>query len=66
MNIILSGTKYRASPEGVSLMEETNTWRRILDAPPLINSYGYESAGDRPTCFASLPIKSKSFMQYPG
>jgi hypothetical protein len=24
MNNILSGTKYRVSPEGVSLMEETN------------------------------------------
>jgi len=33
---------------------------------PLIHSYGYESAGDRPTCFASLPLKSKSFMQYAG
>jgi len=24
------------------------------------------SAGDRPTCFASLPVNSKSFMQYAG
>jgi len=37
-----------------------------LGRSPLIHSYGYESAGDRPTCFASLPIKSKSFMQYAG
>jgi len=37
-----------------------------LERSPLIHSYGYEFAGDRPTCFASLPIKSKSFMQYPG
>ena len=37
-----------------------------LERPPLIHSYGYASAGDRPTCFASLPIKSKSFMQYAG
>jgi len=37
-----------------------------LERSPLIHSYGYESAGDRPTCFASLPLKSKSFMQYPG
>jgi hypothetical protein len=35
-----------------------------LERSPLIHSYGYESAGDRPTCLASLPIKSKSFMQY--
>jgi len=32
----------------------------------LIHSYGYASAGDRSTCFASLTIKSKSFMQYAG
>jgi hypothetical protein len=33
---------------------------------PLIHSYGYESASNRPTCLASLPIKSKSFIQYAG
>jgi hypothetical protein len=37
-----------------------------LERSPLIHSYGYESAGDRPTCFASWPLKSKSLMQYPG
>jgi len=37
-----------------------------LERSPLIHSYGYESAGDRPTCFASLLINSKSFMQYAG
>jgi hypothetical protein len=37
-----------------------------LERSPLIHSYGYESAGDRPTCLASLPLKSKSFMQYAG
>jgi hypothetical protein len=37
-----------------------------LERSPLIHSYGYESAGDRPTCLASLPINSKSFMQYAG
>jgi len=37
-----------------------------LGRSPLIHSYGYESAGDRPTCFASLPLNSKSFMQYAG
>jgi len=37
-----------------------------LERSPLVHSYGYESAGDRPTCFTSLPIKSKSFMQYAG
>jgi len=37
-----------------------------LGRSPLIHSYGYESAGDRPTCFTSLPLKSKSFVQHPG
>jgi len=66
MNNILSGTKYRASPEGVSLMDETNNLASHLERSPLIHSYGYASAGDRPSCFARLPLKSKSFMQYAG
>jgi len=37
-----------------------------LERSPLIHSYGYESAGNRTTCLASLPLKSKSFMQYAG
>ena len=37
-----------------------------LTRSPLIHSYGYGSAGDRTTCFTSVPLKSKSFMQYPG
>jgi hypothetical protein len=66
MNNILSGTKYRASPEGVSLIDETNNLASHLERSPLIHSYGYESAGDRPTCLASLPLNSKSFTQYAG
>ena len=37
-----------------------------LERSPLIHSSGYEPAGDRPTCLASLPIIPKSFMQYAG
>jgi len=66
MNNILSGTKYRVSPEGVSLMDETNNLASHLERSPLIHSYGYASARNRPSCFASLPLKSKSFMQYEG
>jgi hypothetical protein len=66
MNNILSGTKYRASPEGVSLMEEANSLASHLERSPLIHSYGYASAGDRPTCIASMPLKSKSFVQHAG
>jgi hypothetical protein len=63
---ILSGTKYRASPEGVSLMDETNNLASHLERSLLVHSFGYASAGDRPTCFASFPLKSKSFMLYAG
>jgi len=66
MNNIFSGKKYRASPERVSLMDETNNPASHLERSPLIHGYGYESAGDRPTCFASLPLKSKSFVQNAG
>jgi len=66
MNNILSGTKYRVSPEGVSHMDEMNNLASHLERSPLIHSYGYESAGDRPTCLASLPLKSKSFVQHAG
>jgi len=66
MNNIFSGKKYRASPEGVSLMDETNNLASHLERSPLIHSYCYESAGDRSTCLTSLPLKSKSFMQYVG
>ena len=66
MNNIFSGKKYRASPEGVSLMDETNNLASHLELSPLIHSYGYDSTCDRPICFASLPINSKSFMQYAG
>ena len=35
-----------------------------IERSPLF--HGYEFAGDHPTCFASLPINPKSFMQYAG
>ena len=64
MNNIYSGKKYRASPKGVSLMDETNNLVSHLEQSPLIHSYRYESAGDRPACFTNLPVKSRSFIQY--
>jgi len=44
MTNILSGTKYRVSPEGVSLMDETNNLASHLERSPLIHSYGYAYA----------------------
>jgi len=37
-----------------------------LDRSPLIHSYGYASAGDRPTLFAIFPLIFVPFMQYAG
>jgi len=31
-----------------------------LDRSPLIHSYGYESAGDQPTLFATFPLTNSS------
>jgi len=32
----------------------------------LIHSYGYDSAGDRPSCFASFTLIPESLVQYAG
>jgi len=37
-----------------------------LTRSSLIHSYSYASVSDCPTCYASLPLKSKSFMHYAG
>jgi len=37
-----------------------------VDRSPLMRSYGYASAGDRPTLFATFPLSFVPFMQYAG
>jgi hypothetical protein len=37
-----------------------------LDRSPLMRSYGYASAGDRPTLFAIFTLIFVPFMQYAG
>jgi len=37
-----------------------------LDRSPLMRSYCYASAGDRPTLFAIFPLSFVLFMQYAG
>ena len=37
-----------------------------VDRSPLMRSYGYASAGDRPTLFAIFPLSFVPFMQYAG
>jgi len=36
------------------------------DRSPLMRSYGYASAGDRPALFARFPLMFVPFMQYAG
>ena len=37
-----------------------------LERSPLTHSYGYGTAGDRPTLFARFPLSFVPFMQYAG
>jgi hypothetical protein len=37
-----------------------------LERSPLSNSYGYYSAGDRPSCFASFTLIPESLVEYAG
>ena len=37
-----------------------------VDRSPLMRSYGYASADDRPTLFAIFPLSFVPFMQYAG
>jgi len=37
-----------------------------IDRFPFIHSYGYASAGDRPTLVAIFPLSFVPFMQYAG
>jgi hypothetical protein len=37
-----------------------------LDRSPLMHSYGYAPAGDRPILFARFPLSFVPFMQYAG
>ncbi len=37
-----------------------------LERSPLSHSYRYDSARDRPTCFASYTLIPESFVQYAG
>jgi hypothetical protein len=37
-----------------------------LERSPLSHSFGYDSAADRPSCFASYTLIPESFTQYAG
>jgi len=56
-----------ATPKGCApWMAHINNLAANLERSPLSHSYGYDSAGDRPTLFARFPLSFVPFMQYPG
>ncbi len=59
--------KNLAAP-GKQLLRCSTTYIPVgdLDQSPLIHSYGYASAGYRPTLFAIFPLNFVPFMQYTG
>jgi len=48
------------------LNEIRNNLAANLERSPLMHSYGYASAGDRPTLFARFPLSFVPFLQYTG
>jgi len=58
---IMNNEKY-----SLSLNEVRKNLAANLDRSPLIHSYCYASAGDRPTLFAIFPLNFVPFMQYAG
>ena len=51
---------------GFYLNEVRKNLAANLDRSPLMRSYGYASAGDRPTLFAIFPLSFVLFIQYAG
>jgi hypothetical protein len=51
---------------GLCLNEIRKNLAANLERSPLSHSYGYGSAGDRPTLFARFPLSFVPFMQYAG
>jgi hypothetical protein len=51
---------------GLYLNEFRKNLAANLARSPLIHSYGYASAGDRPTLFAIFPLNFVPFMQHVG
>ena len=51
---------------GLCLNEIRKTMAANLERSPLIRSYGYEPAGDRPTLFARFSPSFVPFMKFAG
>jgi len=51
---------------GLRLNEVRKNLAANLERSPLMRSYGYASAGDRPILFARFPLIFVPFLQYAG
>jgi len=67
-SLYLNEVRKNLAAPGKLLLRCSTTYIPVgdLDRSPLIHSYGYASAGDRPTLFARFPLSSVPFMQYAG
>lgn len=54
----------QAPPMRFVLFGFVNDLALHLGRSPSIHSFGYGSSDDRPTCLASSPTKSESFVQF--
>jgi len=62
----LRGYCHKFSGYSLYLNEIRKNLAANLERSPLSHSYGYGSAGDRPTLFARFSLHFVPFMQYPG
>ena len=67
-SLYLNKARKNLAAPGKLLLRCSTTYVPVgdLDRSPLIHSYGYASAGDRPTLFAIFSLSLVPFMQYVG
>jgi hypothetical protein len=67
-SLYLNEVRKNLAAPGKLLLRCSTTYIPVgdLDPSPLMHSYGYASAGDRPTLFARFPLSFVPFMQYAG
>ena len=61
---LLGSKKMGSEAYSLYLNEVRKNLTSNLDRSPLMRSYGYASAGDRPILFAIIPLNFVPFMQY--
>ncbi len=67
-SLYLNEVRKNLAAPGKQLLRCSTTYVPVgdLDRSPLIHSYCYASAGDRPTLFAIFPLSFVPFMQHAG